>query len=81
MSDRITVVAVYKTPTEAEAAIKELQKWGFNMKRLTIGAKHHNPEKQMAALTTTTNHYDLLRVLIDAGIGIEQKGKGGFGTA
>jgi hypothetical protein len=40
-----TVVATYPSRTAAEAAIKELQHSGFNMKRLSVvGSYHHTDE-------------------------------------
>jgi hypothetical protein len=39
------VVAVYKSHTEAETAVKELQQSGFDMKKLSIvGRDHHTDE-------------------------------------
>jgi uncharacterized membrane protein len=39
------VVAIYKSHTEAEAAVKELQRSGFNMKNLSIvGRDYHTDE-------------------------------------
>ena len=39
------VVAIYKTHTEAEAAVKELQRSGFDMKKLSIvGRDEHRDE-------------------------------------
>jgi hypothetical protein len=40
-----SVVAVYKSHTEAEAAVKELQRFGFDMKQLSIvGRDYHTDE-------------------------------------
>ena len=40
-----SVVAIYKSHAEAEAAVKELQHSGFDMKRLSIvGRDHHTDE-------------------------------------
>ena len=39
------VVAIYKSHTEAEAAVRELQQSGFDMKNLSIvGRDHHTDE-------------------------------------
>ncbi|MCL5099408.1 MAG: permease, partial [Candidatus Omnitrophica bacterium] len=39
------VVAIYKSHAEAEAAVKELQQSGFDMKKLSIvGRDHHTDE-------------------------------------
>ena len=40
-------VAVYKTHTEAEAAIKELQKSGIDMKKLSILGKDYHAEENV----------------------------------
>lgn len=47
MSKNSTVVAVYQTHTNAEAAIKELQHAGFDMKRLSIVGKDYHTEEDV----------------------------------
>ena len=45
MTKNNAVVAIYKSHTEAEAAVKELQSSGFDMKKLSIvGRDHHTDE-------------------------------------
>src|SRR5271154_431517 len=45
MTKANAVVAIYKSHTEAEAAVKELQQSGFNMKQLSIvGRDYHTDE-------------------------------------
>lgn len=45
MSDNNAVAAVYKTHTDAEAGVKELQKAGFDMTKLSIvGKEYHTDE-------------------------------------
>jgi hypothetical protein len=45
MSDHNAVVGVYNSHTEAEAAVKELQKSGFDMQKLSIvGKDYHTAE-------------------------------------
>ena len=45
MTNNNAVVAVYKSHTEAEAAVKELQQSGFDMKKLSIvGRDYHTDE-------------------------------------
>jgi hypothetical protein len=45
MTKNDTVVAIYKSHTEAEAAVKELQQSGFDMKKLSIvGRDYHTDE-------------------------------------
>ncbi len=45
MLEKNSCVAVYKTHTEAEAAIKELQKAGFDMMKLSIVGKGYHSEE------------------------------------
>jgi hypothetical protein len=46
-SDPAAVVAVYSTHPEAEAAVKELQKEGFNMKKLSVVGKGYHTDEQV----------------------------------
>lgn len=47
MSDQNAVAAIYKTHTEAEAAVKELQKSGFDMKKLSVLGKDYHTEENV----------------------------------
>jgi hypothetical protein len=47
MPENNIVVAVYAAHTEAELAVKELQKSGFDMKKLSIVAKNPHAEEQV----------------------------------
>ena len=47
MSDNNAVVGIYKTHTEAETAIKELQRAGFDMKKLSIVGKDYQTEEHV----------------------------------
>jgi hypothetical protein len=47
MSDKNAVVAVYETHTQAEDALKELQKSGFDLKKLSIVGKDYHTEEQV----------------------------------
>jgi hypothetical protein len=47
MSNRNSVVGIYKTHTEAEAAVKELQKSGFDMKKLSVVGKDYHTEENV----------------------------------
>lgn len=47
ISDPEAVVAVYKTHPEAEAAVKELQKGGFEMKKLSVVGKDYHTDEQV----------------------------------
>ena len=48
-----TVVAIYKTHEQAEAAVKELQKAGFDMKKLSIiGRDYHTEEHAVGYYNT-----------------------------
>jgi len=52
MPDNNAVIGIYTTHTEAEAAIKELQKAGFNMRKLSIVGKTII-RKSMSSVTIT----------------------------
>jgi uncharacterized membrane protein len=45
--DAKAVVAVFDTHPEAEAAVKELQKGGFDMKKLSVVGKDYHTEEQV----------------------------------
>ncbi len=47
MSSQNSVVGIYKTHTEAEAAVKELQKSGFDMKKLSLVGKDYHTEENV----------------------------------
>ena len=46
-SDPKAVIAVYNTHPEAEAAVKELQRGGFNMKKLSVVGKDYHTDEQV----------------------------------
>lgn len=53
MPSQNTVIAIYRTHTEAEAAIKELQETDFDMQKLSvIGKNFHAIEKVVGYYTT-----------------------------
>ncbi len=47
MSEKNAVVAVYETHTQAEEALKELQRSGYDMKKLSIVGKDYHTEEQV----------------------------------
>jgi uncharacterized membrane protein len=47
MSDKNSVVAIYETHDQAESAVKELQKSGFDMKKLSIVGKDYHTDEQV----------------------------------
>jgi uncharacterized membrane protein len=47
MNKNESVVAVYHTHTEAEAAVQELQRSGFNLKNLSIVGKEYHTEEHV----------------------------------
>ena len=47
MSNNNAAVGIYNTHTEAEAAIKELQRSGFDMKKLSIMGKDYHTEEHV----------------------------------
>jgi hypothetical protein len=48
MAEHNAVVGVYHSHTDAEAAVKELQKSGFNMQKLSIVGKDYQTEERCA---------------------------------
>jgi uncharacterized membrane protein len=52
-SQKSAVVAVYGTHKEAEESIRELQKSGFDMKRLSIIGKEYQTEEEVVGYYTT----------------------------
>jgi hypothetical protein len=53
MAKQNVTVAIYKSHQEAEAAIKELQQAGFNMKNLSIVGKDYHTEEQVLGFYNT----------------------------
>ena len=54
MTKNNSVVAIYKSHTEAEAAVKELQQSGFDMKKLSIvGRDYHTDENVVGYYNTS----------------------------
>ncbi len=53
MSEKNSVVAIFNIHTEAEAAVKELQKAGFDMKKLSIVGKDYHSEEHVIGYYNT----------------------------
>ena len=53
MSATNAVVAIYDSHTQAEEAVKELQKSGFDMKKLSIVGKDYHTEEQVVGYYNT----------------------------
>lgn len=53
MSNKSSCVAIYKTHTEAEQAIKDLDKAGFDMKQLSIVGKGYHTEEDAVGYYNT----------------------------
>jgi uncharacterized membrane protein len=53
MPDTDAVVAIYNTHTEAEEAVKELQRSGFDMTQLSIVGKDYHTEDHVVGYYTT----------------------------
>jgi uncharacterized membrane protein len=47
MTDTNAVIAVYDSHSEAEGAVKELQKSGFDMKKLSVVGKDYHTDEQV----------------------------------
>ena len=53
MSDKNSVVAIFESHDRAEDAIRELQKSGFDMKKLSIIGKDYHTEENVVGYYTT----------------------------
>jgi len=53
MSNKQAMVAIYTTHTEAEGAVKELQRAGFDMKKLSIVGKDYHSEEHVIGYYST----------------------------
>ena len=53
MSEQNAVVGVFNTHTEAETSIKELQRSGFDMKKLSIVGKDYHTEEHVVGYYNT----------------------------
>ena len=53
MNKTNSVVAIYSTHTAAEAAVKELQQSGFDMKQLSIAGRNFHTEEQVVGYYNT----------------------------
>ena len=53
MSGTNAVVAIYDSHTQAEEAVKELQKSGFDMKKLSIVGRDYHTEEQVVGYYNT----------------------------
>ena len=53
MSDKNTTVAICNTHTEAEQAVKELQKSGYDMKKMSIVGKDYHTEEEVVGYYNT----------------------------
>ena len=53
MADNEAVVGIYNSHTDAEASIKELQRSGFNMKKLSIVGKDYHTEEHVVGYYNT----------------------------
>ena len=52
MSNQNAVVGIYKTHTGAEGSVKELQKSGFDMKKLSVVGKGCHTEENVVGFYT-----------------------------
>jgi uncharacterized membrane protein len=53
MSETNSVVAIYETHTQAENAVKELQRSGFDMKKMSIVAKDYHTDEHVVGYYNT----------------------------
>jgi hypothetical protein len=55
MSTQNSVVAVFRTHTEADQAVKDLQRGGVDMRKLSVvGKGYHSDEHPVATTTPVT---------------------------
>ena len=57
MAENNAVVGIYNSHTEAEASIKELQRSGFDMKKLSIVGRTITPKSTSSAITMSVTAY------------------------
>jgi predicted nucleic acid-binding protein len=63
MLDTNSVVAIYQTHAQAEEAVKELQKSGFDMKKMSIvGKDYHTDEHVVGCYNLNPAHSTPTRV-------------------
>ena len=53
INDPAAIIAVYDTHQEAEAAVKELQRGGFDMKKLSVVGKDYHTDEQVVGYYNT----------------------------
>ncbi len=53
MIENNAIVAIYKSHTEAESAVKELQKSGFDMKKLSIVGRDYQTDEHVVGYYNT----------------------------
>jgi uncharacterized membrane protein len=53
MSETNSVVAIYETHSQAEEAVKELQRAGFNMKKMSIVGKDYHTDEHVVGYYNT----------------------------
>jgi hypothetical protein len=58
MLDTNSVAAIYQTHTQAEEAVKELQKSGFDMKKLSIVGKGYHTDEHVVGYYNTGNRME-----------------------
>ncbi len=53
MAEKHAAVAIYNTHSEAEAAVKQLQQSGFDMKKLSIVGRDYHSEEHVVGYYNT----------------------------
>lgn len=56
ITDQETVIAVYDTHPEVDAAVKDLQQGGFDMKKLSLIGKDHQTDEQVVGYYNAGAH-------------------------
>ena len=60
MSEMNSVVVIYETHSQAEEAVKELQKSGFDIKKMSIVGKDYHTDEHVVCLLYTSRQPTLV---------------------
>ena len=60
MFETNSIVAIYGTHSQAEEAVKELQKAGFDMKKMSIVGKDYHTDEQVVGYYNTGDRMEVL---------------------
>ena len=69
MSETNSVVAIYDSHSQAEEAVKKLQKSGIDMKKLSIVGKDYHTEEQVVGYYNTGDRMKAWGSSVPSGVG------------